>query len=93
MFLPAEEERWTSRLTTVLVLLLFVFVSSVAGATELTLMHCWGGHRTAMVDEMLRQFEAEHPGVTVNATLIGSCSAPLQEAFLTAYMGGAPLTW
>jgi multiple sugar transport system substrate-binding protein len=71
----------------VTVLVSILLASQVGTATELTLMHCWGDHRTPMVEAMVDQFEKEHPGVTVT-TQLKSCGKPLQEAFLTAYAGG-----
>lgn len=67
--------------------LLFTLVSQAVAAQELALLHCWGGHRAPMVEEMIDLFEKEHPGVTVSIQLT-NCGNALMEAFLTSYAGG-----
>lgn len=74
-------------LVAALVCFVFMSVPQITAAQELSLLHCWGGHRAPMVEEMVALFEAEHPGVKVNIQLT-SCGASLLETFLTAYAGG-----
>ena len=59
------------------------------GQTTLNLLHCWGDARTAMVEKMLSDFTADHPGITVSHELVG-CGGPLHDRLRTQIAAGIP---
>ena len=79
----------TVTMSALLVGLLAFGVVGQVQAVSLSLLHCWGGVRAPWVEEMVDAFVAEHPGVDVTIQVTG-CGAEVHEAFLTAFVGGAP---
>jgi len=71
-----------------LVLLVSAASVPVMGQT-LSLLHCWGGERAPMVEKMLSEFAAAHPGITVNNELVG-CGAALAERLKVLIAAGIP---
>lgn len=85
--LAAGRRTWLAVIVLSAVLMSALPVGAQASET-LRLMHCWGEHRAAWVEEMGEAFEQAHPGVSVEIQLVG-CGATLRETFITSYLGGA----
>ncbi len=64
-------------------------VVEASAGVNLSLMHCWGEHRAAMVEKMVADFTAQHPGVKVDIQLVG-CGTTLGEKLTTALAAGKP---
>jgi ABC-type glycerol-3-phosphate transport system substrate-binding protein len=62
--------------------------SALAAKTSLRLMHCWGEQRNDWVNEMVEEFMASNPDISVTTQLVGVGDALLQ-AFMVSFLGGA----
>jgi len=56
--------------------------------TEITYWHVWGGARLPMVEQMISDFEALHPDITVEHTLLDQ--GDMAARYLTAIAAGDP---
>ncbi len=66
-------------------------LTSMAAATELTMFYpvAVGGPLTKLVDNLVNEFQAEHPDIKVKATYSGNYSDTMTKA-MTALKGGNP---
>ncbi len=62
--------------------------TAAAAPTEINFWHVWGGPRLPMIEQMISDFEAEHPDIKVNQTLIDQ--SDMAQKYLTAIAGGNP---
>ncbi len=66
-------------------------LTSMAAATELTMFYpvAVGGPLTKLVDNLVNEFQAEHPDIKIKATYSGNYSDTMTKA-MTALKGGNP---
>lgn len=71
--------------------LLLMLLPSMVSATELTMFYpvAVGGPLTKLVDNLVQEFQAEHPDITVKAIYSGNYSDTMTKA-MTALKGGTP---
>jgi sn-glycerol 3-phosphate transport system substrate-binding protein len=88
------EEQTMKRFLSVLILVALVMSFSTSFAqdpVEITFSHIFADEtRSALVNEAVAAFEAEHPNITVNVEVAGSYRENLDKALLAAEQGDTP---
>ena len=79
-------------LTTVVCLCLMTVNSGLAEVVTINFWHNYTGPGEQVLKEMIKEFEAQHPQIRVNATFIAITNsfAQMSEKMLTAIAGGNP---
>lgn len=83
-------KRHLSLLPSMMLLFVLLLSAPVAAQEPVTIdfWHVWGGPRIPMVEQLIADFEAMHPEINIEHTLIDQSG--MAERYLTAIAGGDP---